>query len=85
MQSRDLGLLTSCQNLFVGLELMYLASLKVIAHKSTMLQKFSKCEVKAAWCGIFPILLPLRFCVKSNFGELKRSILVGLNFDFGKS
>ena len=55
-----------------------------------MLQKFSKCEVKAAWCGNFTILLPLKFYVKSSFGELKRSkmgflaILDGLNFDFCK-
>ena len=34
---------------------------------STMLQKFLKCEVKAAWCGNFTILLPLKFYVKSNF------------------
>ena len=33
----------------------------------TMLQKFSKCEVKAAWCVNFTILLPLKFYVKSNF------------------
>ena len=39
----------------------------------TMLQKFSKCEVKAARYGHFSKLLPLRFYVKSNFGELKRS------------
>ena len=27
----------------------------------TVLQKFSKCEVKAAWCGNLLILLPLKF------------------------
>ena len=54
----------------------------------TVLQKFSKCEVKAAWCGNLLILLPLKFYVKSNFGELKGSkiwflaILEGLKFWF---
>ena len=38
-----------------------------------MLQTFSKCEVKAAWCGNLLISLPLKFYVKSNFGELKGS------------
>ena len=55
-----------------------------------MHQKFSKCEVKAAQFWNFTILLPLKFYVKSNFGELKWSkmlflaILEGLNFDLGK-
>ena len=40
---------------------------------STMLQKLSKCEVKAAWYGDFSNLLPPRFYVKSNFGVIKRS------------
>ena len=39
----------------------------------TMLQKLSKCEVKAWLCWNLIILLPLRFYVKSNFGEFKRS------------
>ena len=39
----------------------------------TMLQKLSKFEVKAARHGQISNLLPLRFYVKSNFGELKRS------------
>ena len=38
-----------------------------------MLQKLSKCEVKAAGYGNFSNLLQLRFYVKSNFGELKWS------------
>ena len=37
-----------------------------------MLQKLSKCEVKAARCGNSTICLPLRFYVKTNFGEFKR-------------
>ena len=37
-----------------------------------MLQKLSKREVKAAQCGN-TISLPLRFYVKSNFGEFKHS------------
>ena len=47
-----------------------------------------KCEVKAAWCGNFTTLLPFKFNVKSNFGELKQSsmwflaILEGQNFYF---
>ena len=41
--------------------------------KCTMLQKLSKCEVKAwLWWNLI-ILLPLRFYVKSNFSELELS------------
>ena len=40
---------------------------------STMLQKLSKCEVKDWLCWSAIILPPLRFYVKSNFGEFKRS------------
>ena len=47
----------------------------------TMLQKLSKCEVKAWLCWNLMILLPLRFCVKSNFGEFKQS----KNVIFGNS
>ena len=39
----------------------------------TMLQIFSKFEDKAAGCGNFTICLLLRFYVKSNFAEFKRS------------
>ena len=39
----------------------------------TMLQKLSKCEVKASICLSLIILLPLRYYVKSNLGEFKRS------------
>ena len=46
----------------------------------TMLQKLSKCEVKAARNGHFSNLLPLRFYVKSNFGKFKLS----KNVIFGK-
>ena len=47
-----------------------------------MLQKLSKCEVKAALCGYFAILSPLRFYVKSNFGEstefkLSKNVIFG--------
>ena len=58
-------------------------------HQSTMLQKFSKCQVKAKRSGNLIILLPLKFYVKSNFGGLKRSkmwlfaVFEGLNFNFG--
>ena len=44
----------------------------VVIIKCTMLQKLSKCEVKAVLCGYFTICLPLRFYVKSNFGEFKQ-------------
>ena len=50
--------------------------LKYIITKSytyTMLQKISKCEVKAWLCWSLIILPPLRFCVKSHFGEFKHS------------
>ena len=55
-----------------------------------MLQKFSKCEVKAAWLANYTILLPQKSYVKSNICESEwskmkfLSILEGLNFDFGK-
>ena len=39
----------------------------------TVLQKLSKCEFKAWLCWYLIILPPLRFCVKSNFGEFKQS------------
>ena len=39
----------------------------------TMLQKLSKCEVKAWLYWNLIILPPLRFYVKSNFSEFKRS------------
>ena len=41
--------------------------------KYTMLQKLSKCEVKAWLYRNLIILPPLRFNVKSNFEEFKRS------------
>ena len=56
----------------------------------TMLQKFSKCEVKAALCGNFVIFLPLRSLVKSILTDLKVSKtaivtnLEALNFDFSE-
>ena len=45
----------------------------------TMLQKLSKCEVKAWLCWNVIILPTLRFYMKSNFGEFKWS----KNFFFG--
>ena len=59
-------------------------------HPSTMLQKRSKCEVKTWLCWNLIIFPPLPFCMKSKFGEFKRSkmsflvILKVLNFDFGQ-
>ena len=38
-----------------------------------MVQKLSKCEVQAKWCGNFRTCPPLRFYVKLHFGEFKRS------------
>ena len=46
---------------------------RILRIVSTMLQKLSKCEVKAWLCWNLMILPPLRFCVKSHFGEFKRS------------
>ena len=40
-------------------------------YRYTMLQKLSKCEVKAWLCWNLIILLSFRFYVKSNFGEFK--------------
>ena len=45
----------------------------IMNNYSTMLQKLLKCEVKAWLCWILIILQPLRFCVKSNFGQFKQS------------
>ena len=53
----------------VFLDLAHSKSFKSFRH--TMLQKHSKCEVKAA--KFVEILPPLRFYVKSNFGKFKRS------------
>ena len=39
----------------------------------TMLQKFSKCEVKAWLCWNLIIVPPLQFYVKSNLGKVKWS------------
>ena len=56
----------------------------------TVLQKLSKCEVKAWLCYHLIILLPLQFYVKSNFDKFNRSknVIFGnlkiLNFDFRK-
>ena len=44
-----------------------------VSSKCTLLQKVSKCEVKEARYGSFTIFLPLRFYMKSNFNDLKRS------------
>ena len=62
----------------------------LIPKPHTILKKFSKCQDKAAWHGNFTIILQLKFYVKSNFGELKRSKILflaiseGQNFNFGK-
>ena len=45
-------------------------------YQNTMLQKLSKCEVNAWLCQNLIILPPLRFYVKSNLGEFKRSTIV---------
>ena len=56
----------------------------------TVLQKLSKCEVKAWLCWNLIVLPPLRFYVKPNFGEYKQSkmaflaILEALTFNFGQ-
>ena len=48
-----------------------LAKWKSLHH--TMLQKLSKCEVKAWLCWNLMILPPLRFYLKSNFSKFKQS------------
>ena len=45
----------------------------------TMLQNLSRREVKAAWHGYFSNLQPLRFYMKSHFGEFKWSKNVNFN------
>ena len=56
---------------------------------TTMLQKFSKCEVKAWLCWNLMILLPIRFCVKIPILVISEgpkmsflAILETLNFNF---
>ena len=49
------------------------------SHSPHMLQKLSKCEVKPWLCWNVFMLPPLRFYMKSNFGNFKRSI----NVNFG--
>ena len=46
---------------------------KLLKITRTMLQNRSKSEVKASQCGNLKVLLPLRFYVKSSFGEIFRS------------
>ena len=46
---------------------------RYVGWQCTMLQKLSKCEVKAWLCWNLIILPPLRFYVKSNFGKFKQS------------
>ena len=46
----------------------------------TMLQKLSKCEVKAWLCWDLCILQPIRFYVKSNLGECKLKFLREIEF-----
>ena len=54
----------------------------------TMLQKFSKCEVMAAWCGNLAICLPLRLFMKSILAHFRVSktaistIFEALNYVF---
>ena len=73
---------------FVELYLVTMSGCR--SYHDTMLQKFSNCEVKAARCGNFTIFPPLKFYVKSNFGEFKRqkmsllALLEVLNLDFSK-
>ena len=45
----------------------------LFAFHNTMLQKLSKCEVKAWLCLNLIILPPLRIYLKSNFGKFKQS------------
>ena len=53
---------------------------EMVAQPATMLQKLSKCEVKAWLCWNLIILLLLRFYMKSHFGKFKRT----KNVIFGK-
>ena len=47
----------------IFLHLYSASTLSIQRFQDTMLQKFSKCEVKAELCGNFAIFLPLRFSV----------------------
>ena len=48
-------------------------SKSVRPYPTTMLQKLSKCEVKAWLCSNMIILPPLNFYMKYSFGEFKQS------------
>ena len=45
----------------------------VLQKQYTIIQKLSKCEIKAWLCSNLIILLPIRFYVKSNFGKFNLS------------
>ena len=55
------------------IQLKRIPCISVFSTHSTMLQKLSKCEVKAWLCWILIILPALRFFVKPNFGKFYRS------------
>ena len=67
-------IIANCQSIWYSNNLcnVYIRVFKIC----TIFQKLSKCEVKAWLYWNLIILLPLRFCVKSNFGAFNRSINV---------
>ena len=52
---------------------IFIRTLTLFGTRCTMLQKLSKCEVKAWLCLNLIILPGSRFYVKSNYGKIKRS------------
>ena len=77
-----------CNAVFKPKNRSNISKLKCSFNHITVLQKLSKCEVKAAQCGNVTICMPLRFDVKSNFYAFKLSkmsflaLLEVVNFDF---
>ena len=59
--------------LFIVIHLVLLLAKSLCAIYGTMLQKLSKCKVKAWLCCNLIFLQPLTFYVKSNFGKFKQS------------
>ena len=62
-----------CLSFFLAIYTKNNCNKKPISNTVSLSHKISKCEVKAWLCWNLIILLPLRFYVKSHFGEFKQS------------
>ena len=71
--SLSFAILTTDWQWQVDLASSYHKSVSGYGLELTMLQKLSKCEVKACLYWNWTTLPPLQFCVKSNFEKFKRT------------